>query len=80
MTNPPGQEPIDPMPPEIPLNEANALLGMTEAEAADYAENQGWAMRIASRDGEQFALTMDYSPTRVNLSIEQGLVTYVFIG
>jgi hypothetical protein len=80
VTNPPGQEPIDPMPPEIPLNEANALLGMTEAEAADYAENQGWAMRIASRDGEQFALTMDYSPTRVNLSIEQGLVTYVFIG
>ena len=80
VTTPPGQEPIDSMPPEIPLNEANALLGMTEAEAAAYADSQGWVMRVASRDGEQFALTMDYIPTRVNVSIDQGLVTYVFIG
>ena len=80
MTDSTNEAPIDDFPAEIPLDEANALLGMTEAEATSYAESQGWTVRIASRDGEQFALTMDYMPTRVNLSIDQGLVSYVFIG
>lgn len=79
-TIPPGDDPIDGLPEEIPLEEANALLGMTEAEATTYAEGQGWTVRIAARDGEQFPLTMDYMPKRVNLSIDQGLVSYVFIG
>jgi hypothetical protein len=80
MTDSTNDIPVDEFPAEIPLDEANALLGMTEAEATSYAESQGWTVRIASRDGEQFALTMDYMPTRVNLSIDQGLVSYVFIG
>ncbi len=80
VTIPPGDDPIVDFPEEIPLEEANALLGMTEAEASTYAQGQGWTVRVASRDGEQFALTMDYMPQRVNLSIDQGLVTYVFIG
>lgn len=80
MTVPPGNDPVDDFPAEIPLVEANALLGMTEAEATTYAGGQGWTVRIASRDGEQFPLTMDYIPSRVNLSVDQGLVSYVFIG
>lgn len=65
---------------EIPLDQANELLGLTEAEATAAAESRGWTVRIAARDGEQFALTMDYSPTRVNLTIDNDLVTYLFIG
>lgn len=65
---------------EITADEANTLLGMSEAEATSAAEANGWKVRIAARDGEQFALTMDYSPRRVNLTIEAGIVTYLFIG
>lgn len=65
---------------EIPLEQANELLGLTEADATSTAEGRGWEVRIAARDGEQFALTMDYIPTRVNLTIEAGVVTYLFIG
>ena len=53
---------------------------MSEQEATQTAQSNGWTVRIAARDGEQFALTMDYSPTRVNLTIDGGFVTYVFIG
>ena len=75
-----GGGPVGELPAEIPLDRANELLGLTEDEAVAYAESQGWGVRIAARDGEQFALTMDYSPTRVNLTIEGGFVTYVFVG
>ncbi|MFM8381113.1 MAG: hypothetical protein ACKOA6_03815, partial [Actinomycetota bacterium] len=75
-----GGEPVGELPAEIPLDRANELLGLTEDEAVAYAESQGWGVRIAARDGEQFALTMDYSPTRVNLTVEGGFVTYVFVG
>lgn len=65
---------------EITLEQANTLLGMSEQEATQTAQANGWTVRIAARDGEQFALTMDYSPTRVNLTVDGGFVTYVFIG
>ena len=65
---------------EITTEEANTLLGMSEAEATSTAEANGWVVRIAERDGEQFALTMDYNWQRVNLTIADGVVTYVFIG
>lgn len=65
---------------EITTEQANTLLGMTEAEATSTAEANGWVVRIAARDGEQFALTMDYNWQRVNLTVEGGVVTDVFIG
>lgn len=64
----------------ITSEQANTLLGMTEAEASAAAESNGWVVRIAARDGEQFALTMDYNPFRVNLTIDGGVVTDVFTG
>ena len=65
---------------EITNEEANTLLGMSEQEANTTAEANGWVVRIAARDGEQFALTMDYNPKRVNLTIDNGVVSDVFIG
>jgi hypothetical protein len=65
---------------EITNEEANTLLGMSEQEATSTAEANGWVVRIAARDGEQFALTMDYNPKRVNLTVDNGVVSDVFIG
>lgn len=64
----------------ISAEEANTLLGMSEAEATSAAEANGWVVRVAARDGEQFALTMDYNSQRVNLTVDNGVVTYVFVG
>ena len=65
---------------EITNEEANTLLGMSEQEANSTAVANGWVVRVAARDGEQFALTMDYNPKRVNLTIDNGVVSDVFIG
>ncbi|MBU6241345.1 MAG: hypothetical protein KJS66_06100 [Acidobacteria bacterium] len=60
--------------------EAVALVGLTEDEATKVAESNGWIVRISSRDGEEFQLTMDYLTNRVNLAIADGKVTGVSVG
>lgn len=51
------------------------IVGMTETAAVDYAESKGITTRVASRDGEFFMLTEDYSETRINLGIILGVIT-----
>lgn len=53
---------------------ANGLLGESEATAKTKIEDAGYSWRIAHRDGEDFALTEDYSPTRINLYIRSNHV------
>ena len=75
--------PGDPaVPPEVdPVVAQEALVGLLEADAEKVATELGWTIRVAERDGEVFALTADFSPTRVNLEIVDGVVTAVaFIG
>lgn len=50
------------------------IVGMTKAEAIAAIEGAGLAYRIASEDGESFALTEDYTDSRINLEIVTGLV------
>ncbi|NBU22734.1 MAG: hypothetical protein EBS38_02315 [Actinobacteria bacterium] len=50
------------------------VMGMTKAEAIQYIESKGLSYRIASEDGESFALTEDYTDSRINLDILVGLV------
>jgi hypothetical protein len=50
------------------------IMGMTKAEAITYIESKGLAYRIAFEDGEGFALTEDYSDSRINLEILVGLI------
>lgn len=50
------------------------VMGMTKAEAIAYIESKGISYRIASEDGEGFALTEDYTDSRINLDIIVGLV------
>ena len=50
------------------------VVGMTKQAAVDYLEAEGRTVRIASEDGEYFALTEDYRDDRVNLDILVGRV------
>lgn len=53
------------------------ITGMTEFEAIEFAEAQGRTTRIASIDGEGFALTEDFTDNRLNLYILAGIVVRV---
>ena len=59
---------------------ADTVLGMSEAEATQAAEAKGLTVRVGSRDGEDFALTMDYRTDRVTLTVVAGIVTAVTPG
>ena len=50
------------------------IVGMTKAEAIAAIEGAGLSFRIAIEDGEGFALTEDYTDSRINLEIVYGLV------
>lgn len=50
------------------------VVGMTKRAAIDYIESADLVVRIAFEDGESFALTEDYTDSRVNLEIVSGLV------
>ncbi len=50
------------------------IVGMTKPEAIAFIEDAGLVYRIAYEDGESFALTEDYTDSRINLEIVTGLV------
>ena len=56
------------------------LVGKTEKNVEYCAAYEGLTYRIAARDGEFYALTMDYSPTRINVEIEKEIVTKISVG
>jgi hypothetical protein len=65
---------------QISDEDAQRLVGMTEAQVDDEAAANGWTVRVAARDGEEFALTADYVPTRVNVTYVDGIATAVAVG
>lgn len=56
------------------------LVGKSEKNVEYCAAFEGLVYRVAARDGEFYALTMDYSPTRINVEIEKDLVTKISVG
>lgn len=56
------------------------FVDASEKDATACATSMGLTVRILSRDGEQFMVTMDYSPTRVNFSVERDIVTAATVG
>jgi len=56
------------------------LVGKSEKNVEYCAAFEGLAYRVAARDGEFYALTMDYSPTRINVEIEKEVVTKINVG
>ncbi len=56
------------------------LIGKTEKNVEYCASLEGLSYRVAARDGEFYALTMDYSPTRINVEIEKEKVIKISVG
>lgn len=56
------------------------FVGLTEAEAAAIADENSIAWRTVRVDAEDFAVTMDYSPSRLNFEIDNGVITLVSVG
>jgi hypothetical protein len=49
-------------------------IGLSRAEAEDLAATEGRDLRVAIEDGEAFMLTSDFSPSRVNIELVDGIV------
>lgn len=54
--------------------ETDDYLGLSETDAAKKAREKGHTYRVVDRDGEYYAVTMDYQPSRLNFSIISGKV------
>ena len=53
---------------------------MAQAYAENKIEEAGYEHRMVWKDGESFAVTEDYRPTRINLYIKEGIVDKVEVG
>ena len=62
---------------------ADEVIGMSEAEAIETIagiSSEALTSRIVRRDEESFMITMDYRLDRINLQIDDGIVTTTSIG
>ena len=64
----------------IAQTRANQLVGMPEENAKLCASSNKWGYRVGERDGELFAVTMDYRIDRITVSITKGIITRVDVG
>lgn len=77
-TGDPGTGDSDPGSKKVEL--PKRLVGLGEDDAVGEAESEGWVVRVVARDGEEFVVTKDYVETRVNLTVNDGVVTDVYVG
>jgi hypothetical protein len=62
---------------------ADEVIGMSETQAIETIagiSSEPLTSRIVRRDEESFIITMDYRPDRINLEIDNGIVTATSIG
>ena len=62
---------------------AQEVIGMTEEDAIQTIEgisSEQLTARVVRRDDESYAVTEDYSLSRINLEIDNGIVTKTSIG
>ena len=65
---------------EISEKRASQLVGLSERAGELCAELNGWLYRIVQRDGEDFAVTMDYRTNRVNVKVKADKIFEVTVG
>jgi hypothetical protein len=51
-----------------------SIVGLSEEDAVNMIKQDNRVYRVAQRDSENYPLTMDFSPDRINLFIEKGKV------
>jgi hypothetical protein len=59
---------------------ARALVGLPEAKAIAQGTKDGYPVRVVHRDAELIVVTADYAPTRIDLSVDNGIVSAVSVG
>lgn len=69
--------PADLQPPANASEIAEGYIGLSEAEAVAKATQDNKTSRVVARDEETIPITLDYSPSRLNFSLQNGLVTKV---
>jgi hypothetical protein len=65
---------------EVSQPRAEQLLGMSESAAEVCAAANKWIYRVGERDGQPLAVTMDYRPDRVTVSVRAGSISAVTVG
>jgi len=64
----------------VPAFDVNGLVGKSEDAATISIEDAAHEVRVISRDGQTIATTRDYRIDRINLAIDNGIVTSASIG
>lgn len=62
------------------MDQYNFLVGKSVNEVKGYAESAGLLTRIVNVDNIPMVLTCDYNPSRLNLTVENGIVTEILVG
>ena len=62
------------------MDQYNFLVGKGVNEVKEYAESAGLIARIVNVDNIPMVLTCDYNPSRLNLTVENGIVTEILVG
>ncbi|MEE9415254.1 MAG: META domain-containing protein [Acidimicrobiales bacterium] len=75
-----GDGEADAQPGLVETDLTQQLIGLTEAAAGELADAAGRPWRVVSRDGEDFAVTLDYSEDRLNFTVVDDKVVNVEIG
>ena len=65
---------------EISEKRASQLVGLSERASELCADINGWGYRVVQRDGEDFAVTLDYRSNRINVKIKDDAVIEVTVG
>jgi hypothetical protein len=76
---------VDPMPLPTPVEppvdvvepDTGAIVGLPIDDATKTLEGQGFTLRVVIEDGEALAVTEDFSTSRVNVEIADGIVVAV---
>lgn len=58
----------------------DTLKGAPLDTATTVGENNGYVVRIVEKDGEKFPVTMDFSASRLNFTVEKNRVTNTVVG
>lgn len=59
---------------------ADEVVGLSEHEAIEVIEAEGLVARVVARDDEQLEVTTDLSYQRINLEVDDGVVTAASVG
>jgi len=63
-----------------PEEMVESVVGKSLADADYLCTSRGYRRRIVCEDGQFYVCTRDYVPTRINLTIANGVITKASLG